>query len=150
MTPGTCCCRASVMFSESVRAISLVSTMLTLAGTLSGSMPEPAMGVVGYTTTVGGLRTTRDAFWERPGLALVGVGDTTTGGKVSTGPGASWARAQSCPGSRHSGIDTINRNRTPICLIPTPAVLVRAGSVDDTSVPTRLPTYKTSRFKVGL
>jgi len=113
------------MFSESVRAISLVSMMLTLAGTLSGSIPEPAMGVVGYTTTVGGLRTTRDAFWERPGLALVGVGDTTTGWQ---GLNRAWRVLRTSTNyTRQAGIaaiDTINSEcERPSASSPTPAVL---------------------------
>ena len=40
MIPGTCCCSASAMFSEPVRAICAAPTALIAAGTLSTSIPE--------------------------------------------------------------------------------------------------------------
>ncbi len=45
-------------------------------------MPLPAIGVLGYTTTLGVALTTRDAFWLRPRLTLGAVPDTTMGGKA--------------------------------------------------------------------
>src|SRR5258705_12268790 len=65
MMPGTYFCRASAMFSDWVRWIWFTSTILTLAGTLSTSMPEivlepnPYTGVVGYTKRGGKARTVR-------------------------------------------------------------------------------------------
>jgi hypothetical protein len=45
-------------------------------------MPEPDMGVVGYTTRVGAALTVRGAFWARPRLTLGVVRETTMGGKA--------------------------------------------------------------------
>jgi hypothetical protein len=45
-------------------------------------MPAPDIGVVGYTKTLGKVRATRVAVWERPRLALVAGPETTMGGKA--------------------------------------------------------------------
>src|ERR1700724_1478085 len=99
MLLGTYFCRASLTLRDLVCWIWLASTRLTLAGTFSGSMPEPAIGVVGYTTSLGMVRAIRVAFWARPGLGLGVVPVNTRGGNVwapgAPAPGASWARAQS-------------------------------------------------------
>jgi hypothetical protein len=80
-------------------------------------MPEPDMGVVGYTTTLAagrgftGRATVRTA---RPGRTLGAVRETTIGGKVWM-PGALWARAPSFPEHRPTHTSTPNpADRAPI------------------------------------
>src|SRR5258708_5982016 len=87
MMPGTYFCRASAMFSDWVRWIWFTSTILTLAGTLSTSMPElelepdPDTGVVGYTRRGGKARRARRGFWASPRLGAGSVRETTRGGR---------------------------------------------------------------------
>jgi hypothetical protein len=88
-------------------------------------MPEPGIGVLGYSAGLGGglaggaaatrgvglrraVRWLRGVARTTPVLGLVAVGETTIGGKVRPSPGASWAFA---PG-RHSSRYQDNTQQT--------------------------------------
>src|ERR1700675_3742593 len=100
---------------------------LTPAGILSGFMPAPEMGVVGWTKILVRGRAVRVAFWVRPGLLAGLVAVTTMGGNLSAAAGSSWARARPFPQNRHSNIDAKSSNRAPIRPIPFARLFWSAG-----------------------